>query len=73
MTYFSATKKSEFMGTKTSGSYKYYGYKENGSPKWKIMRKDTSDEGTWQYAYGTSGWSTAWGNPQNESYGDPPD
>jgi len=73
MTYFAPTKKYEFMGKKEVGVNTYFGLKQNGGTRWKIIRKDDSDPPVWKYAYGTSGWSTAWANPQSESYGDPPD
>jgi len=73
MTYFAPEKKYEYMGKKTGGGYIYYGYKQNGGLNWKIMRKNEGDDSAWKYAFGTSGWSTAWTNPAAESYGDPPD
>ena len=63
----------QYMGSQTSGDYVYYGFKENGGTHWKIMRKDTTDDSAWAYAYGTSGWTTAWADPTGESYGLPPD
>ena len=63
----------EYMGKQESGDYVYYGFKKYGGGNWKIMRKDTTDDGAWQYAYGTSGWSTAWSDPTDPTYGDPPD
>ena len=63
----------EYMGKQESGNYVYYGFKKYGGTDWKVMRKDTTDDSAWKYAYGTSGWSTAWASPGSQSYGDPPD
>lgn len=63
----------EYMGKQTSGDYTYFGFKENGGTRYKIMRRDTTDASAWAYCYGASGWSTAWTNPAGLSYGDPPD
>ena len=71
MTYFAPRAEEEYMGEKTVGIYVYQGFKEKGNSKWKIMREDTNDPGAWQYAYGTSGWTAAWANPELQTYGDP--
>ena len=62
----------EYMGKKTSGDYEYFGFKENGGTSWKIMRKNNTDDSAWAYAYGKSGWTTAWADPTILVYGDPP-
>ncbi len=63
----------EYMGSQESGNYKYFGFKENGGTHWKIMRQDTTDDSAWQYAYGDSGWSSAWSDPTTLTYSDPTD
>ncbi len=66
----------QFMGIKTVGSYDYFGFKQKGGTGWYIMRKDTTDAGAWAYAYSSDGgnsWAIAWGTPDGESYGNPPD
>jgi len=65
--------KYEYMGKQASGDYEYMGFKENGGTNWKVMRKDTTDDSAWKYAYGTSGWTTAWADPTTLSFDDPPD
>jgi starvation-inducible outer membrane lipoprotein len=62
----------EYMGKQTSGDYEYMGFKENGGTNWKIMRKDTTDDSAWQYAYGTSSFTSAWEDVTNLVYDDPP-
>ena len=62
----------EYMGSQENGNYKYFGFKENGGKRWKIMRQDTTDDSAWQYAYGDSGWSSAWSDPTTLTYSDPP-
>jgi hypothetical protein len=62
-----------YMGKQTSGDYTFFGFKQDGGTSWYIMRQDGTDESAWLYAYGSSGWSTAWAAPGSESYGDPPD
>lgn len=63
----------EYMGKQISGDYEYFGYKKYGGTDWKVMRKDTTDDSAWLYAYGASGWTAAWADPTALSYGDPPD
>ena len=66
----------EYMGSKDVGSYSYYGFKQQGAVNWKIMRQDNTDDSAWAYAYSSDGgnsWSTAWGAPEEESYGEPSD
>lgn len=63
----------EFMGKQETGDYVYYGYKKWGKTKWRIARKDTTDESAWQFAFGATGWQAAWADPAALSYGDPPD
>jgi len=66
----------QYMGSQTVGNYVYYGYKQFGGTGWYIMRKDTTDDSAWQYAYSASSvndWATAWASPDGETYGDPPD
>lgn len=63
----------KYCGKKASGDYVYYGYKRKGGCNWEIMRKDITDDGDWQYAFGDSGWSSAWADPASQTYGDPPD
>jgi len=66
----------QYMGLQTVGDYTYYGFKQNGGINWYIMRKDNTDDSAWAYAYyapGGNDWATAWGTPNAESFGDPPD
>lgn len=67
----------EYLGKKTSGNYVYYGFKEYGSTNWKIMRKDTTDDSAWKYAYSSNNsgisWTQAWSDPTALTYSDPPD
>ena len=62
----------QYMGSQTSGNYVYYGFKQYKGTGWYVMRKDTTDDSAWAYAYGTSGWTTAWADPTILVYGDPP-
>ena len=62
----------EYMGKQTSGDYEYMGFKENGGTNWKVIRKDTTGDSAWAYAYGASDWTTAWADPTVLVYGDPP-
>lgn len=62
----------EYMGDKTSGNYKYLGFKQNGGANWKIMRKNNTDTSAWAYCYGTTGWTTAWSDPTALTFADPP-
>jgi len=63
----------EFIGIQTSGTYTYFGFKENGGTRYRVIRSDSSDDSAWKYAYGLSGWDAAWADPTALSYDDPPD
>lgn len=69
--------KYEYMGKDTTSNvlFEYFGFKENGGTNWKIMRKELADGTAWKYAYGTSGFSTAWLDPSDVgiTYANPPD
>lgn len=66
-----------YMGSKTSGDYKYFGFKENKGSRWKVMRQKTTDDSAWKYAYSTTedpakSWTAAWADPTALDYADPP-
>jgi len=64
----------EFIGEKAGTTYHYLGYKAYNSPAWKIVRYNPNDESEdFQYVYGDSGFATAWANPENLTYSNPPD
>lgn len=50
----------------SDATYKYFGF-ETADGQWKIMRKTLAD-GTFQYAKGDSGYSTAWTNKATQTY-----
>ena len=52
--------------------YEYFGFKQNGGENYKIMRKEIADDKAWKYAYGTSGFVTAWANPSLLIFDNPP-
>lgn len=49
-----------------TGTYEYYGF-EDASGNWYILRV-TSASGIYQYAAGSSAYSTAWTNRASQSY-----
>lgn len=71
MVYFAPRGNEEYMGEQEIGGHIYQGFKEKGNSNWKIMREDKSDPANYQYAYGTSGWTAAWADPELQTYGDP--
>ncbi len=62
-----------YIGTKTSGTYTYFGFKEKGGTRYKVTRQNSADESAWKYAYGLSGWDAAWADPTALSFDDPAD
>ena len=66
----------QYMGSQTISTKVYYGFKQYGGTGWYIMRKDTTDDAAWKYAYspgvGTT-FAVAWAAPASESYNNPPD